>query len=386
MAKQRHVDTTQLEELRRGAREFCDRVLRPGVRDRDHRAEFPAALVNELASVGYLALTFPEKYGGLDLTAHEYVAVTEELGAADGTARGLVSVTVGLVGGSLLGHGRPEQQDRWLPEIARGGLGSFALTEPGAGSNPSEMSTTATLVGDSWVVRGSKMWITNGTTSVVILLFARAVVDGEDRGITCFVVPRDTAGLSAAALHGKLGLRAQDTAELSFEDMRLPVDSVLGEVGHGLRVALSALDSGRLSVAAGAVGLAREALDVSVEYAKQREQFGRPIAGFQLVQMHLSDSHVDVEASRALVERAAALKGDQRAFGLAASVAKLFATEAAIRCADRAIQVHGGYGYVDEYPAERLLRDARVLTLYEGTSEVQRLLIGKQLTGISAFT
>ena len=375
----------KVDDLRAAARDFCNQVLRPGVRERDQSGEFPSELVDELAGVGYLGLTFPEAYGGLGLGAREYVAVTEELGAADATARSLVSVSVGLVGESILRFGTPAQREEYLPRLAAGGLGAFALTEPDAGSNPSELQSRATREGSCWILRGSKMFITNGSTGVLTLVFARAFVDGEDAGITCFIVPQDAEGYEATPLHGKLGLRAGDTAELTFDNMRFPCDAVLGEVGKGLRVALSALDGGHLSVAAGAVGVAREALEVALRYAKERHQFGRPIAGFQLVQSLLAECYVDIEAARGVVERAADVKDSGSEFGLAASVAKLFATEAAKRCTDRSLQVHGGYGYIDEFPVERLFRDARVLTIYEGTSEIQRLLIGRRLTGISAF-
>jgi alkylation response protein AidB-like acyl-CoA dehydrogenase len=378
--------TDDLEQLREGARQFCERVLRPGVAERDRDGCFPAELVTELASVGYLGMTLPESYGGLDLDPFAYVAVTEELGAADATARSIVSVSAGLVGGAILGFGTSEQRSEWLPALVSGDLGAFALTEPSAGSNPAEVVTRAVRTGSGWTIRGSKMFITNGATGIVTLVFARAIVDGDDIGVTCFLVPQSARGYGTAPIHGKLGLRAGDTSVVTLDDVEVPPGAVLGEVGKGLRVALTVLDAGRLSVAAGAVGIAREALEVSLRYAGERHQFGRPIAGFQLVQAHLADSHVDVEAARGLVERTAGRKHAGEPYGLAASTAKLFATEAAKRCADRAIQVHGGYGYTDEFPAQRLLRDARVLTLYEGTSEIQRLLIARELTGISAFT
>jgi alkylation response protein AidB-like acyl-CoA dehydrogenase len=375
----------ELEQLRRTMREFCDREVRPTARDRDRDESFPADLIPRMAAVGILGAAIPERFGGMGLDAHGYQVVIEELGAADSSLRSLVSVNLGLFGMSLMRWGTAEQQDRWLPGICRGELGAFGLTEPGAGSNPSEMRTRAVRDEDGWVLDGSKIFITNGSLGAVTMVFARAIVDGEDRGITCFLVPQDAPGYVGRQIHGKLGLRAGDTAEIALDGVRVGDDAVLGDVGHGMKVALSALDNGRFSLSAGAVGLAREALEVSLKYAAEREQFGKSIASHQLVQELLAAMHVDVEAARGLVDKVAAKKAAGERFTLEVSTAKLFATEASVRCADRAVQVHGGYGYIDEYPVQRLLRDARVTTLYEGTSQIQHLIIGRHLTGINAF-
>ena len=376
----------ELDQLRRTARDFCDREVRPGARDRDRDESFPADMVDKLADVGFLGAAIPEEYGGMGLDAAGYAAVIEELGASDSSIRSLVSVNVGLVGLSILRWGTEEQREAWLPRLAAGELGAFGLTEPGAGSNPSQLSTRAARDGDGWVLNGSKMFISNGSEGIVTLVFARAIVEGEDQGITCFLVPQDADGYAGTKIHGKLGLRSGDTAEIALQDVRVEPDAVLGEIGGGMKVALSALDNGRFSLAAGAVGLAREALEVSIRYVKEREQFGKPIGSFQLVQELLAAMHVDVQAARGLVATVAAKKQAGERFTLEASTAKLFATEASVRCADRAVQIHGGYGYIDEYPVQRLLRDARVTTLYEGTSQVQHLIIGRHLTGLNAFT
>ena len=376
----------ELEHIKGTARDFCDRELRPGARERDRDERFPGELIAKLADVGFLGATFPEELGGMGLGPHGYAAVMEELGAADSAIRSTVSVNVGLVGGSVLRWGTPEQQRAWVPRLAAGELGAFGLTEPGAGSNPSQMTTRAVRDGDSWVIDGSKVFISNGTLGAVTMVFARAIDGADDRGITCFLVPQDTEGYEGRQIHGKLGLRAGDTAEITLTGARVGDDAILGDVGGGMKVALSALDDGRFSLASACVGIARESLEVSLRYASEREQFGRTIAGFQLVQAMLADMHVDVEAARALVDRVADRKAAGARYTLEASTAKLFCTEAAVRCADRAVQVHGGYGYIDEYPVHRLLRDARVTTLYEGTSQVQQLLIGRHLTGVSAFT
>ncbi|WP_052664146.1 acyl-CoA dehydrogenase family protein [Nitriliruptor alkaliphilus] len=377
--------TEELDALRRTVREFCDRELRPQARDRDRGEVYPAELVPQLAELGILGSGLPEDLGGAGLAYDGYRAVIEEVGAADSSIRSLVSVNVGLVGKSIVAWGTDEQKQRWVPGLCRGELGAFGLTEPAAGSNPSQMVTKAVKDADGWTIDGSKIFITNGSEGAVTMVFARAIVDGEDRGVTCFLVPQDSDGYNGTKIHGKLGLRAGDTAEIAFERVRVGDDAILGEVGGGMKVALSALDNGRFSLASGAVGLAREALEVSLRYAGEREQWGSAIAGKQLVQEMLAAMHVDIQAATGLLDQAEAkLLAGQRAT-LEISTAKLFATEASVRCADRAVQVHGGYGYIDEYPVQRLLRDARVTTLYEGTTQVQHLIIGRILTGVSAF-
>jgi alkylation response protein AidB-like acyl-CoA dehydrogenase len=379
------VGPDELDALRRTVRDFCDREVRPSARDRDRDESYPAELVPTLAELGILGAGWSEEHGGAGLDAAGYRVVIEELGAADSSIRSLVSVNVGLVGKSIDRWGTDEQKARWLPGLAAGELGAFGLTEPGAGSNPSQLTTRARRDGDAWVLDGTKIFITNGSRGAVTKVFARAVVDGEDRGITCFLVPQGADGYAARQIHGKLGLRAGDTAEIVLEGVRVGDDAVLGEVGGGMKVALSALDDGRFSLAAGAVGLAREALEVSLRYAADREQFGAPIATKQLVQELLAAMHVDVQAASGLVDAVVAKKLAGERATLEVSTAKLFATEASVRCADRAVQVHGGYGYIDEYPVQRLLRDARVTTLYEGTTQIQHLIIGRLLTGENAF-
>jgi alkylation response protein AidB-like acyl-CoA dehydrogenase len=376
---------SELAALRETVRDFCDREIRPTARDRDREESFPGELVPGLAELGILGAALPEDLGGAGLDDEGYRVVIEELGAADSSIRSLVSVNVGLFGKSVLAWGTDEQQQAWLPGACRGELGAFGLTEPGAGSNPSQLRSRAVRDGGDWVIDGSKIFISNGTLGAVTMIFARAVVDGEDRGITCFLVPQDAPGYTGRQIHGKLGLRSGDTADISLEGVRVPDAAVLGEVGGGMKVALSALDNGRFSLAAGAVGLAREALEVSLRYASEREQFGEPIARRQLVQELLAAMHVDVQAASALVDRVVVARREQTRATMEISTAKLFATEASVRCADRAVQVHGGYGYIDEYPVQRLLRDARVTTLYEGTSQIQHLILGRLLTGENAF-
>ena len=375
----------ELDTLRRTVRDFCDREVRPSARDRDRTEAFPTELMPGLIELGVIGAAIPEEFGGAGLGLDGYRVVMEELGAADSSLRSLVSVNLGLVAKSIMRWGTDEQQQRWLPGLAAGELGAFGLTEPGAGSNPSQMSTRAVKDADGWTIDGAKIFITNGTLGAVTMVFARAIVDGEDRGITCFLTPQDSEGYTGTQIHGKLGLRSGDTAEISLEQVHVDDDAVLGDIGGGMKVALSALDDGRFSLAAGAAGLAREALEVSLRYAAEREQFGVPIASKQLVQEQLAARHVDIQAANGLLDQVLAKKLTGERATLEISTAKLFCTEASVRCADRAVQVHGGYGYIDEYPVQRLLRDARVTTLYEGTSQIQHLIIGRLLTGENAF-
>lgn len=376
----------ELVALRETMRKFCDEQIRPGARDRDRDESFPTDLIGPMAEMGIFGAALPEEYGGMGLDAHGYRVVIEELGAADSSLRSMISVNLGLFGMSILKWGTDEQKQRWLPGAAEGKLGAFGLTEPDAGSNPSQMTSRAVRDSQGWLINGAKVYITNGSLGAVTMIFAKAIVDDEDKGVTCFLVPQDSDGYEGRQIHGKLGLRSGDTAEISLTDVRVDHDAVLGDVGGGMKVALSALDNGRFSLSAGCVGLAREALEVGLAYAKERTQFGRPIARFQLVQELLAAMHVDVQAGSALVDVVAAKKAAGERFTLEVSTAKLFCTEAAVRCTDKAVQIHGGHGYIDEYPVQRMLRDARVTTLYEGTSQIQHLIIGRQLTGENAFT
>jgi alkylation response protein AidB-like acyl-CoA dehydrogenase len=335
------------------------------------------AIVGKLGELGFLA--------GWELDTVSYCLVMEELGVADSSVRGIVSVNVGLVGKTIKRWGTDEQRDEWIPKLGSGeGLGCYALTEPGAGSDPASIAARAVRDGDDWLISGQKIFITLGTWAKLALVFARTADEGA-RGLTCFLVPTDSPGFEARPIKGKLGLRAQDTGELFLERVRVPDSARLGGEGEGFKVAMSALDNGRISLAAGCVGIARGCLDASVRYAKERVQFDRPIARFQLVQDLLADIAVEADAARLLTWRAAVLADAGERHTLESSVAKYYASEVSVRAANAAVQVHGGYGYVDEYPVGKYLRDARVTTLYEGTSQVQKLIIGRALTGESAF-
>ncbi|KAA6216848.1 acyl-CoA dehydrogenase family protein [Streptomyces filamentosus] len=374
------------QDVRRLAEDFVAREVAPHVVAWDRAEEVDRGIVRKLGAVGFLGLTIPEEYGGSGGDHLSYCLVTEELGRGDSSVRGIVSVSLGLVAKTLASWGTEEQKRAWLPRLASGdALGCFGLTEPGTGSDAGALTTRAVRDGDDYVIDGSKMFITNGTWADLVLLFARTGGAPGHKGISAFLVPADAPGLTRRAVHGKLGLRGQATAELTLEGVRVPASAMLGPEGKGFSVAMSALAKGRMSVAAGCVGIAQAALDAAVRYAGEREQFGRPIASYQLVQELLSDIAVDVDAARLLTWRVADLIDRGQDFATAASQAKLYASEAAVRCANNALQVFGGYGYIDEYPVGKLLRDARVMTLYEGTSQIQKLIIGRALTGVSAF-
>ncbi|MFF3255387.1 acyl-CoA dehydrogenase family protein [Actinacidiphila glaucinigra] len=365
---------------------FTEREIAPYAAAWDRAESVDRGIVEKLGAVGFLGLTIPEEYGGSGGDHLAYCLVTEELGRGDSSVRGIVSVSLGLVAKSVAHWGTEEQKRDWLPRLASGeAVGCFGLTEPGTGSDAGNLTTRARRDGGDYVINGAKMFITNGTWADVVLLFARTNDTPGHKGVSAFLVPAGSPGLTRREVHGKLGLRGQATAELALEDVRVPASAMLGPEGKGFSVAMSALAKGRMSVAAGCVGIAQAALDAAVGYAREREQFGRPIAAHQLVQELLADIALDVDAARLLTWRVADLVDRGLPFAAESSKAKLFASEAAVRCANNALQVFGGYGYIDEYPVGKLLRDARVMTLYEGTSQIQKLLIGRELTGVSAF-
>ncbi|KJY35555.1 acyl-CoA dehydrogenase family protein [Streptomyces sp. NRRL S-495] len=373
--------------VRELAASFTDREIAPHAAAWDRAESVDRAIIGRLGKLGFLGLTLPEEYGGSGGNHLAYCLVLEELGRGDSAVRGIVSVSLGLVAKSVNAFGTEEQKRHWLPRLTSGeALGCFALTEPGTGSDAANLTTRAVRDDDrgDWLLSGTKTFITNGTWADVALVFARTGEPGH-RGITAFLVPTDLPGFTRTEIHGKLGLRGQATAELAFDAVRVPDSARLGEVGKGFTVAMAALAKGRMSVAAGCVGIARACLDAAVRYAGEREQFGVPIASHQLVQQLLAGIAVDVEAARLLTWKVADHIDRGLPFATESSVAKLFASEAAVRAANNALQVFGGYGFIDEYPVGKYLRDARVMTLYEGTSQIHQLLIGRALTGVNAF-
>jgi butyryl-CoA dehydrogenase len=382
------LDLTDEQRLiQETARDFVDNEVIPRARDNDRAARFDRELGQRLGDMGYLGAPVAEEYGGRGLDHVSYGLIVEEVGRGDSSARTVVSVQTSLVCGSIERWASDEQKRRWLPRLCAGeAFGCFGLTEPDAGSDPSSMRTRAEKVDGGWRISGQKMWISLGNVAEVALIFAQTDPDKRHRGIACFLVPTEAEGFSSQEIHGKLGLRASDTASLALDEVEVGDDALLGEVGDGFKVAMTALDSGRYSVASGCVGICEGCVQASVEYAKERRQFGVPIASFQLVQEMIADMVVKRDAARLLVRRAGLLKDQGKPSTTETSIAKLYSTEAAVECANLAIQVHGGSGYVDDYPVERYLRDARVTTLYEGTSQIHKLIIGRAMTGIDAMT
>ncbi len=381
------LDLTDEQRLiQETAREFADREIAPRARDNDRAGRFDRELASKIGEIGYLGAPVAEEYGGRGLDYVTYGLIVEQVGRADSSARTVVSVQTSLVCGSIERWGTEEQKREWLPRLCSGeALGCFALTEPDTGSDAASLRTRATRSDGGWVISGQKMFISLGNYAEVALVFAQTDPEKGYRGLACFLVPTSDGGYHAQEIHGKLGLRASDTASISLEDVEVPDDAMLGEVGDGFKVAMSALDNGRYSVAAGCVGICEGCVGASVSYSTERKQFGVPVARFQLVQELIAEMVMKRDAARLLVLRAGILKDKGEPNTVETSIAKLYATEAAVECANAAIQVHGGSGYVDDHPVERYLRDARVTTLYEGTSQIQKLIIGRGATGIDAM-
>ncbi len=379
--------TSEQDAVQKAVKEWVDDVVAPPSLRNDREERFPQEALDGLRETGFIGLSVPEEFGGGGGDPLSYVLFIEELGRGDANVRSIVSVHLGLVAGSIERWGTQEQKEQWLPRMATGEvLGCFGLTEPDYGSNPADLQASAVKQPDGgYVLNGNKIFITNGTIAGVTLFMARTGGPGA-RGVSAFLVPNDTPGFEAKAIHGKLGLRSCDTAELVLRDVKVGPEALLGgEEGKGIRVALTALNDGRMSLGASCTGLGQAALDTMVAYTKQRQQFGKAVAGHQLVQALIADTAVEVDCARLLTYRVADLKTRGEDYSLAASKAKYYASEMSVRAANACVQAHGGYGYIDEYAAGKYLRDARVTTLYEGTSQIQQLIIGRALTGISAF-
>jgi butyryl-CoA dehydrogenase len=377
------VKVPEHKEIRELARRFLSEQG-GALRAYEEEEAFPWPLVEGMARLGFLGVFVPEELGGAGLDFWAYIALLEEMGGY-ASLRSVLSVQQSLVLTPLLAYGTEAQKERYVPRLARGEvLGAYALTEPEAGSDAGSLKTRAYRDGDFYVLEGQKTFISHANVAEVFIVFAKTDPDQGSKGISAFLVERRD-GVRTTPLKGKLGLKAADTGMVFLDGVRIPRDRLLGQEGEGFKIALSTLDTGRISLAAGAVGLMQRALDLSLAYAKERRQFGRPIASFQLIQEKLAEMKLDLEASRLLTYQAVWKKLSGERYTLEASMAKLFASEAANRVAYRAIQVHGGYGFFEEYEVARLYRDARILTLYEGTSEIQKLVIGAHLTGIRAF-
>jgi alkylation response protein AidB-like acyl-CoA dehydrogenase len=366
--------------LREMVSDFATREIQPLAAELDHEQRFPHETITKMAELGLLGIPYPEEVGGAGMDTVCYAIAVEEVGRACGSTGLILAAHTSLGTNPIYMFGSPEQKERYLPRLCSGQtLGAFGLTEPGAGSDAGGTRTSAVQDGDHWVINGSKMWITNAAYADYLIL--TAVTDPATREISCFIVEKGTPGYVIGAEEKKLGLRGSDTHALSFDNVRVPADHMLGPRGQGFKQMLKTLNGGRISIGALSVGLAQRALDEALRYSTERVQFGRPIGENQVIGGYLADMAVRVEASRELVLRAARMKDAGMDYAQAGAMAKLFASETASWCADRAIQIHGGYGYTRDYPVERLYRDAKLCEIGEGTSEIQRLVISRNLTG-----
>lgn len=373
--------------IRNLMKDFAKNEILPKARDDDRNERFPGDILDKMAPLGLLGAPLPEKYGGMGIDHIAYVLMIEELGRVSFALRSIVSVHISLFQKTLNQWGTEEQKQKYLPRATKGEiLGCFATTEPNVGSDIASIETSAVLDKGKWRLNGNKMWISNGGVADVALIFAQTDKAKKHQGITAFLVEKGTPGFSSTDIHGKLGLRSANTAELILEDCVVAEENVLGQVGKGFKIAMTAFDNARLCVAAGCVGLAQACIDASVLYAQTRQQFGKPIGSYQLVQEMIADMIVETEAARFLTYRAAYLKDKGIPHTVETSMAKYYASEVALRAANNAIQVHGGYGFSDEYPVERYYRDVKVATLLEGTSQMHKLIIGRNATGLNAFT
>ena len=376
--------TDEQREIQSAARDFAAAELAPHVDAWDREAHFEPSLIGKLGESGFLGMLIPEQYDGLGLDTLTYLVALEEIAAVDASTAVMMSVHNSLPTQMILKSGSEEQRERFLKPMARGELlGAFALSEPEAGSDAGSLRAQAVRDGDHWVINGTKSWVTSGSHAGVILVMARTDSAGDRKGakgIGAFIVTPDMPGFNVGKKEDKMGLRASPTVQLNLEDLRVPAANLLGDPSKGFVYALQGLDNGRLGIAAQATGIARAALDLSVQYAAERRQFGVPIGDFQAIQFKLADMAVRVTAARALLHASAAAKDRGEAITQFGSMSKLLASETAMWVTTQAIQIYGGYGYVKEYPVERLFRDAKVTEIYEGTSEIQRIVIARELT------
>jgi len=372
--------TEDQEQLRKEIRDFAAREIAPNVMRWDEASEFPADVVRQLAQMGLLGVIFPVEYGGAGLGYVDYVLAIEELSAVDGSIGIIVAAHNSLCTNHIFLAGNEEQRRKYVPRLASGEwLGAWGLTEPGSGSDAGAARTTAIRKGDRWILNGNKTFITNGHYADVAVVIAVTDREQGTRGLSAFVVEKGTPGFRPGKKENKLGLRASDTSELIFEDCEIPAENLLGNLGEGFIDSMRVLDGGRISIAALSLGIARGALDASVKYVKERRQFGKAIAEFQGIQWKLADMATELDAARLLTQRAAVLKDAGQRVTRESSMAKLYASEVAVRICDEAVQLHGGYGFIKDYPAEKFYRDVKLCTIGEGTSEIQRMVIGREI-------
>ena len=368
--------------LRETIREFAQNEIAPVILEYDEKQEFPLELCSKMAEMGLLGIIFPAEYGGSGLTYIDYVNILIELARVDGSTALTVAAHNSLCSNHIYLAGSEEQKKKYLVPLASGRkIGAWGLTEPGSGSDAGDLKTTAVRDGDHWVLNGTKNFITNATVGEISVVIARTDPSKGHRGTSSFILEKGTPGFSPGKKENKLGCRSSDTAQLILEDCRIPNDNMLGKEGEGFKDSLRVLDGGRISIAAMAVGIAQGSLDESIKYSKERVQFNKPISQNQAIQWMLADMATRIEAAKQLTYRAAYLKDLGKTVTLESSMAKLFASEAAVRCSEQAIQIHGGYGFTKDYPVERFYRDCKLCTIGEGTSEIQRFVIARQMIG-----
>lgn len=372
--------TEEQRMVKEAAADFAKNTLLPKAEEFDQKEEIPKEIYQELAQLGYMGMLLPEEYGGSNLDFVSYICAMEEFSKACAALMIGLSVHNSLVCEAILKFGTEDQKKKYLPALARGKMmGAYSLTEPGSGTDAGGLKTTALLQGDHYLVNGTKTFVTNAGLADVILVFVLTNPELKSKGISCLLVEKGIEGLSIGAKEKKMGIKGSDTRELSFADSKIPKANLLGEENKGFKIALSLLNSGRIGVGAQCVGIAQAAYGEALKYSKERVQFGQPICNFQAIAFKLADMATQIEAARLLVYRAAHLKSIGKNCNIEASMAKLFASEAANRVVNEAVQIHGGYGYMKEYPVERYFRDARVTEIYEGTSEAQRIVISRDL-------
>ncbi len=372
--------TEEQELIRKTAREFAEQYLAPGVIERDAEAKFPEKEIKQMAELGFLGMMVPEQWGGAGLDTLAYCLAMEEISKVDASAGVIMSVNNSLVCQLLLNFGNDDQKETYLKKLASGQwLGAFSLSEPQSGSDASNMRTYARREGDYYIVNGTKNWVTNGISSDVVLLMCLTEKGVGYKGISTLIVEKGLPGFSTGKKEDKLGIRGSDTCELYFEDCRVPLKNRIGDEGEGFKIALKTLDGGRIGIASQALGIAKSALDRAVEYAKERKQFGTTIGHFGAIQSQLAQMAIGVDAARLLIHRAAKLKDEHKPYTKEAAMAKNYASAVAMKNATRCVQIFGGYGYMQEYGVERLMRDAKITQIYEGTSEIQELVVARHL-------
>jgi butyryl-CoA dehydrogenase len=372
----------QQKMIQKMVKEFAEKEIATIAAELDQKEEYPTKILEKMSKLGLLGTIIPTEYGGAGLDTISYATVIEEISRKCASTGVITSVHNSLVAWPIMKYGTGEQKKKYLPLLAKGEkIGAFAATEPNAGSDLGAMQTSAVLKGNKYIINGDKTFITSGSEAGIIILFAVTDKSAGPKGISAFIAESDMKGYKVGSIYEKLGINASKTSELIFEDMEVPKENLLSKEGEGFKIALSTLDGGRIGIAAQAVGIAQAALDESIEYSKQRQQFGRPLAKFQAIQWMIADIATRIEASRYLVYNAAYVKDKGGRFSKEAAMAKLFASETAMEAVIKAVQIHGGYGYTKEYTVERLFRDAKITEIYEGTSEVQRMVIASSLLG-----